>query len=599
MSSEDNTAHAEKTNPDRYPVSSFAKSVFAGALPDELVFPFPTLERAESRKIADLIGSAREFLDSSYDTAKVEQQRWVGDDIIRGLGDRGLLGLYVSPEYGGQGLSQTGYCRVMEEFGGYDATLSVVMGVHQSIGMKPIHMFGDDDQKARFLPDLAAGRKLAAFGLTEPNAGSDAYNVESYAEQQADGSFVLNGEKRWIGNGAKDVVTVFARCEIDTAAQGASMSGRGRETGGSVALILEKGMDGFEAPHRFDTLGLLGNDLRKLTFNNVRVPKENVLGEPGEGFRIAMSTLNNGRMSLGTGVVGGTKALIAQAIAYTSEREQFGMPLADFELVEDKIAWMVSYLYGLESMAYLTTGLVDVGVEDYSLESAMSKVAATEFMWYAVNRVFQLMGGTAYMAESPIAKTLRDTRIFPIFEGANDVLRAFIALSGMKVVAEEFEDLRQIDLTDPIRSIGTLAEFVRGRVTRTLRPAQLETAHPKLSAQASAVADQTKRLRGSVEKLLRTHGKGVQLKQRQQKRLADAATDIYAQVATISRTTALFADQGVEASGQERFIARSFCDRAAARVGGQLRLIDANDDEQMHSIARLAYNHGGYGPKLH
>ncbi|MGH3949899.1 MAG: acyl-CoA dehydrogenase family protein [Pseudonocardiaceae bacterium] len=576
MSSENHAANAAKN-----PVSSFAKSMFAGELPDELVFPFPHLAREESRTVTDLISSARDFLDSSYDAAKVEQERWVGDDIIRGLGERGLLGLYVSPEYGGQGLSQTGYCRVMEEFGGYDATLSVVMGVHQSIGMKPIHMFGSDEQKARFLPDLAAGRTLAAFGLTELNAGSDAYHVESYAEQQADGSFVLNGEKRWIGNGAKDVVTVFARCDK-----------------GHVALILEKGMDGFEAPHRFDTLGLLGNDLRKLTFTDVRVPKENVLGEPGEGFRIAMSTLNNGRMSLGTGVVGGTKALIAQAIEYTSQREQFGMPLSEFELVEDKIGWMVSYLYGLESLAYLTTGLVDAGVADYSLESAMSKIAATEFMWYAVNRVFQLMGGTAYMADSPIAKTLRDTRIFPIFEGANDVLRAFVALSGMKVVAEEFEDLRQINLADPIRTIGTLADFVRGRVTRTLRPAQLETAHPKLSEQASAVADQTKRLRGSVEKLLRTHGKGVQLKQRQQKRLADAATDIYAQVATISRTSALFADQGVEASGQERFIATSFCDRAAARVGGQLNLIDHNDDEQMHSIARLAYNHGSYGPKL-
>src|SRR5690606_6301043 len=295
--------------------------------------------------------------------------------------------------------------------------------------------------------------------------GSDAYHVESYAEKQADGSFVLNGEKRWIGNGAKDVVCVFARCD-----------------NGHVALILEKGMDGFEAPHRFDTLGLRGNDLRKLTFNDVRVPKENVLGEPGDGFRIAMATLNNGRMSLGTGVVGGTKALLRQAIEHTSEREQFGVPLADFELVEDKIAWMVSYLYGLESLAYLTTGLVDAGVADYSLESAMSKVAATEFNWYAVNRVFQLLGGQAFMADSPIV------------EGANAVLRAFIALNGLKVVAEEFDDLRGINLSDPVKSIGTIAEFVRGQLSRRLRPAALESVHPALTEQADAVSDQAKKL---------------------------------------------------------------------------------------------------------
>lgn len=562
--------------------SSFAKSMFAGALPDELVFPFPQLARGESKQVHGLISSAREFLDANYDPDQVEAERWVGDEVIQGLGERGLLGLYVSPEYGGQGLSQSGYCRVMEEFGGYDSTLSVVMGVHQSIGMKPIHMFGTEDQKARFLPDLAAGRKLAAFALTEPNAGSDAYSIEAYAEQQADGSFVLNGEKRWIGNGSKDVVVVFARC-----------------ANGHVALIVERGMDGFEAPHRYDTLGLAGNDLRHLTFNDVRVPKENVLGDVGDGFRIAMSTLNNGRMSLGTGVVGGTKALINQAIEYTQNREQFGMQLSDFELVQDKIGWMVSYLYGLESLAYMTTGLVDAGVSDYSVESAMSKVASTEFMWYAVNRVFQLMGGTAYMADSPIAKTLRDTRIFPIFEGANDVLRAFISLSGMKVVADEFEDLRKIELSDPIGTIGTIADFVRGRVSRTLRPAQLETAHPKLAKHADTVAEQTKRLRGSVEGLLRTHGKDVKSRQRHQKRLADASTDIYAQIATISRTTALFEDQGVEASGQEHFIANSFCNRAAARVDGQLKLIENNDDEQIHSIARLADNHRGYGPKLH
>jgi len=562
--------------------SSFTKAMFSGVLLDELVFPYPQLSREEAKKVHELIGTAREFLGEHYDPWRVERERWVGDDIIRGLGERGLLGLYVSPEYGGQGLSQTGYCRVMEEFGGIDATLSVVMGVHQSIGMKPIHMFGTEEQKARFLPDLAAGRKLAGFGLTEPNAGSDAYHVQSYAERQADGSFVLNGEKRWIGNGAKDVVCVFARCE-----------------NGHVALILEKGMDGFDAPHRFDTLGLRGNDLRKLTFTDVRVPKENVLGEPGDGFRIAMATLNNGRMSLGTGVVGGTKALIEQAIEHTSEREQFGVPLADFELVEDKIAWMVSYLYGLESLAYLTTGLVDAGVADYSLESAMSKVAATEFNWYAVNRVFQLLGGAAFMADSPIAKSLRDTRIFPIFEGANDVLRAFIALNGLKVVAEEYDDLRGINLSDPIRTIGTIAEFVRGQITRRLRPAGLESVHPALAKQADAVSDQTKKLRAAVESLLRRYGKDVRSRQRHQKRLADAATDIYAQVATLSRTSALFEDQGVEASGQEKFIAHSFCDRAAARVESQLRLIDHNDDDAMHSIARLAYNHGGYGPRLH
>ena len=187
-------------------------------------------------------------------------------------------------------------------------------------------MFGTDEQKERFLPDLAAGRKLAGFALTEPEAGSDAYEIKSRAVQQPDGSWVLNGEKRYIGNGSKgDVFTAFARCEVD---------GKDRH----IALILEKGMKGFEVGERFDTMGLRGNDLRRLYFNDVRVPAENVLGEPGDGFRIAMSVLNNGRIGLGTGSVGATKRLIDLAIDHVKERRQFGRPLADFELVQDKIA---------------------------------------------------------------------------------------------------------------------------------------------------------------------------------------------------------------------------------------------------------------------
>lgn len=447
--------------------------------------------------------------------------------------------------------------------------------------MKPIHLFGTEDQKARFLPDLAAGRKLAGFALTEHGAGSDAYHIDSYAERRSDGSYVLNGEKRWIGNGAKDVVCAFARCEE-----------------GHVALILERGMDGFDAPQRYDTLGLRGNDLRRLTFRDVRVPRDNVLGEPGDGFRIAMQTLNNGRMSLATGVVGAAKRLVEMAIGHTSEREQFGQPLADFELVEDKVGWMVSYLYGLESMSYLTTGLVDSEVEDYSVESAMAKVAATEYLWYAINRVFQLMGGEAYMADAPLAKTLRDARIFPIFEGANDVLRAFVALSGLKTVADEVTDLRHLNLADPLRTIGTIAEYVAGRIARGVRPDRLDGAHPKLRPQADRVSHQVAELRATAEKLLRIHGREVEFRQRQQKRLTHAATDIYAQIATLSRTTALFEDQGVEASGQERYIATSFCDRATKRVGQQFDRVDDNDDGHIHSIARLAYNRGGYTPRL-
>jgi acyl-CoA dehydrogenase family protein 9 len=563
-------------------VSSFSKSLFLGEIHEDLVFPYPKPDGEEQDRIRGLVKQAREF-GETYDQRKVEEDRWIGDDKIAELGERGLMGLYVPTEYGGAGLTQTGYCRVSEEFAQIDATLSVIMGVHQSIGMKGIVLFGSDEQKERFLPDLASGRKLAAFALTEPNAGSDVHNMESRAVKQPDGSWKLHGHKRYIGNGSKaSTLVTFARAEVE---------GQDRH----IALIVEAGMDGFEVGDRYDTMGLRGNDLRQLHFNGVRIPPENVLGEPGDGFRIAMQILNNGRLSLGTGSVGASKWLLDRIIKHVKERRQFGMPLADFELVQEKIGWMVSHTFGLESMAYLTTGLVDTGVPDYSLESAICKVSATEFMWYAANRALQLKGGEGYMRDELWEKMLRDIRIFPIFEGANDVMRAFIALSGMKPVGEKLKELGDVNLRDSISGLGVLADYVTDRIQRELRPDQVTKAHAELSSLAEPIGDQVKRLRSVTEAQLREHKGGIALKQFVQKRLSDAVSDIYGQIATLSRVTSIFEEQGVEPSGQERYIAETFCTRAARRVEANLDQVETNDDERMTAIAKLAYKRGEYG----
>src|SRR4051794_9569304 len=575
-------AATQQDAPPQKGVSSFAKSLFLGEIHEDLVFPFPRPPEDDQRRTRELIQQAREFAEG-YDERKVEEKRWIGDDKIRELGERGLLGLYLPEEYGGAGLSQTGYCRVSEEFAQIDGTLSVIMGVHQSIGMKGIVLYGTDEQKSRFLPDLASGRKLAAFALTEPNAGSDAYHLESRAVREPDGAWRLNGEKRYIGNGSKgDVFVTFARAEV---------GGKDRH----IALILEKGMDGFEVGERFDTMGLRGNDLRRLYFKDVRVPPENVLGEPGEGFRIAMHILNNGRLSLGTGSVGASKWMLDRIIRHVREREQFGRPLCEFELVQEKIGWMVAFTFGLESMAYLTCGLVDNGVPDYSLESAICKVSGTEFMWYAANRVLQLKGGEGYMRTEPYEKMLRDIRIFPIFEGANDVMRAFIALSGMKPLGEKLQELGELELSDPLGSLGVLADYVGGRIQRAVGPARVTKAHPELEKLAEPIAGQVKRLSGIAESVLREHRKGIAERQFIQKRLSDAVSDVFAQIAVLSRVTHIFEDQGVEPSGQERYIAETFCNRAAVRVEHNLGHVEDNDDDRLAAIAKLAYRRGEYG----
>src|SRR3954465_6634735 len=554
-------ATTTQDTPPQQGVSSFSKSLFLGEIHEDLVFPYPKPDQDEQERIRKLVVQAREF-GANYDQREVEEQRWIGDDKIAELGERGLMGLYVPTEYGGAGLTQTGYCRVSEEFAQIDATLSVVMGVHQSIGMKGIVLFGTDEQKARFLPDLASGRKLAAFALTEPEAGSDAYHLQTRAVRQADGSYVLNGEKRYIGNGSKaGVIVTFARTDDD----------------GHIALIVTPDMEGFEVGERFDTMGLRGNDLRRLSYHDIRVPPENVLGEPGDGFRIAMQVLNNGRLSLGTGAVGASKWLLDRVIPHVREREQFERPLADFELVQEKIGWMVSFTFGLEAMAYLTCGLVDAGVEDYSLESAICKVAGTEFTWYAANRALQLAGGEGYLRTEPYEKMLRDVRIFPIFEGAKAVMGAFIALSALKPLGEGLGELGDIGLANAIGSLGVLADYVLERVQREVRPERVTKAHEELRALADPIADQVKRLRAVSEAALREHRKGIIERQFIQKRLADAVADVYAQIATLSRVTSIFGSDPalpVETSGQERYIAETFCTRAALRVAGNLDLVE-------------------------
>jgi acyl-CoA dehydrogenase family protein 9 len=564
-------------------VTSFSKALMLGEIHEELVFPYPIARDGEAEKVRGLVAAFREVADARVDSRRIDEERWIPDEVFLELGERGLMGLYVPEEYGGQGLSQTGYARVFEAIGTADGSLTVALGVHQSIGMKGIVMFGSDEQKARFLPDLAAGRRLAAFALTEPEAGSDAYHLQSRAVRQADGSWVLNGEKRFIGNGGRgSVFCVFARTDDDR----------------HIALILEQGMEGFEAGERYDTMGLRGNDLRPLYFHDVRVPQENVLGEPGEGFRIAMQVLNNGRLSLGTGSVGLAKRLLDLAIDHVTTRRQFGRPLADFDMVEDKIGWMVSYLFGLESMAYLTTGLVDAGIEDYSVESAMAKVTGTEFVWYQANRAMQLKGGAGFLRTEPYEQIMRDIRIFPIFEGANDVLRSYVALSALKPLGEELKLLADTDWTDPLGTLGTWASYVGGRLRREVRPDSITLAHDELDDLAAPLADQVKRLRSTGERVLREHGRAVADQGMIHKRLSAALSDVYAQIAVLSRVSSIFEEQGVEASGQERFIAETFCTRAARRVEIELDKIEANDDDRMHSIARLAYKRGSYGYAL-
>jgi acyl-CoA dehydrogenase family protein 9 len=299
-------------------------------------------------------------------------------------------------------------------------------------------------------------------------------------------------------------------------------------------------------------------------------------------------------MSLGSASVAAARSLTDLTIGHVTQRRQFGRPLADFELVQDKIGWMVAYTYGLESMCYLTTGLFDRGLRDCSLESAMAKIAGTDFIWEAANRAFQLAGGKAYLRSEPYEKVLRDIRIFPIFEGANDVLRSFVALNGMEPVAAQLSGLSHLDVRDPVHAVGVVADYVGGMLRRRRQPPRLTAVAQRFAAQAADVGGQVERLRAVTEHLLRRHGEAIRLRGTHHKRLAAAATDIYAQIATLVRVTDVLDRPERGMVGDEPFIAETFCLRAAERVRRQFELIEHNDDDRAFAIAQAAYERTRY-----
>jgi len=355
-------------------------------------------------------------------------------------------------------------------------------------------------------------------------------------------------------------------------------------------------MDGFEVGEAYDTLGLRANDLRHLYFHDVRVPPDNVLGAAGDGFKIAMETLNSGRLSLGTGSVGAVRLMRDMAVEHTLSRHQFGRPLADFELVEAKIAWMEMMHYGFHAMAYLIAGLVDAGMPDYAVETAMVKVAGTELLWYAANRAFQLAGGQAYLRDEPYEKILRDIRVFPIFEGANDVMRMFVALSGLEPLGDELRELGNLSPRERLQALGAVADYLGERVGRELAPAGFPWVDADFEDAANAVAQQVAQLRHVSESLLREHRGDIKLRQHQLKRLAEAATDIFAQVATLSQISTTLQAGEIEDHEHAARLARMFCRRAAARVSRNFDRVDDNDDGQIHAIARQVYDaHRGGG----
>ena len=563
---------------------SFMKALFHGVIAEDMIFPYPELPSDDRENTSMILDSVRRYFAANVDAAKIDREHAIPPEVMDGLKALGLFGLQIPTDHDGIGLSASAYARVMQEVGGLDASVAVMLGAHQSIGLKGILLFGTPEQKRRYLPKLATGEWTAAFALTEPSAGSDAAAIKTRAELSADGShYVLNGAKIWITNGGfADVFTVFARTSSLEEGQKPKIT----------TFIVERSMGVKNGPNEHK-LGIRGSSTTELFFDDVKIPKENVLGEVGRGFKVAMEVLNSGRLGLASGSLGMCQVLLKLALERVSERRAFGRAIGEFGLIKDKVSAMLAQTYALESMTYLTAGIVDGKVSDYSLESAMCKIFGSETLWYVVNDTLQIAAGIGYMQDYPYERMMRDARINLIFEGTNEILRCFIALSGMQGPGKALSDVVKA-MREPIKGFGLLSDFAVRKARTVLGRERLTRAHPLLSREAVIFEEFTGELASNTEAVLRKHGREIAEMQFTQKRVAEMAIDLYAIASCITRTTRAIERRGEEGARREIDLTSIFTTAAQKRLRQNVHDFSRNDDELRKAVASRAYTDRAY-----
>ena len=576
-------------NPDLYP--SFTKGVFLGEIREDLVFPFPALEPEEKESLQMILDSFRAWAADNVDSKQLDHDAKFPDSVRAGIGELGLMGLNIPEAYGGFGASAKVFSRVFGEIGETDPALCVYFGAHQSIGCKGITLFGTEDQKQRWLPGCAAGTTVAAFCLTEPGSGSDAQAMTTSATLSADGThYALSGTKIWISNaGYAGLFTVFGKVPVKQA--------DGTTKQRVTAFIVDAKAAGITLGKAEEKMGIKASDTRTVTFENVRVPVEDRLGEVGQGFKFALEILNSGRLGLAAASSRGTRRIMHEALVYAKQREQFGRPIGSFEMIQQKFAINAAETYAADSAWMLTAGMVDRGGIDYSLETAACKIFASELAFRASNDALQIAGGIGYSKDYPYEQSVRDSRINLIFEGTNEILRALIALMALQQPGERLKALGKA-FKDPLRSLGAIGSYVAGRAKRQINKPSFSMVHESLSEEADAVATMVHSLALAVEGLLLKHGKDVIERQFLQLRLANASIDIFMSVAVLSRTTWEIERAGsVEAAAAELDCARVFIPAAMRRARRSVRALRSNQDARLSAIAARALESGELAPE--
>lgn len=574
-----------------YHLPSFGADLFQGNFNTKLVFPYPQ-QSEEDKKIGDqIIDPFIDYLKANLDPEQVDATREIPKKVIDEMKKMGIFALKVPKEYGGLGLSQTNYCRLVMKVSSYCGSTAVLISAHQSIGVpQPLKMFGTEAQKKKFFPRFRQG-SISAFALTEPDVGSDPAQMSCTATPTEDGKFyILNGQKLWCTNGTiADIMVVMAKTP--------SKIVKGKERKQITAFIVEANTPGIEVVHRCEFMGLGAIYNGLLKFTNVKVPAENMLGEEGRGLALALSTINVGRLTLPAASAGGGKACLSIARRWGTSRVQWGMPIGLHEASREKIAYIAATTFAMEAVTWLTCAWADSEKVDLRIEAAMAKLFCTEGLWAIVDKTLQLRGGRGYEkgrslkargeVPYPVERIMRDCRVNTILEGSSEIMKLFLAREAMDSHLKRAGAL--LNPKTPIlqKILGGLKVlgFYAWWYPKQLLSSLFTSSYKEMGSLSKYMVFAEKnshRLAREIFVAMAKYQQNLERKQMLLGRLMEIGTDIFAITATCSYAVSL----KDKSEGSSMELADYFCQIAQRRIENNFASLSDNDDKGANRLAK-------------
>ena len=585
---------AEAARDNNLQQTSFAGKLFMGNCQTDLIYPFPTQSPEEQKIGDDLVKQVCEFLIHHLDAERVDATQTIPDEVIKGLTDMGLFAMKVPKKYNGLGLSQVNYNRIMMAVSAHCGATAVLLSAHQSIGVpQPLKMFGTEAQKDKYLPQFREG-KISAFALTEPEVGSDPAKMETTASLTEDGKhYLINGIKLWCTNGLiADVLVVMAQTTPKTLKNG-------KQVKQITAFIVEKEMGGMEVLHRCDFMGIRGIQNGLMKFTNVKVPVENIILGEGKGLKLALATLNTGRLTLPAASAGMGKYCLAVARDWGNERVQWGMAIGKHEAGAKKISFIASSTFAMEAVTYLTSHMADDPKLDLRIEAAMAKLFCSELAWEVVDTTMQLRGGRGYEKASslkargekpyPIERLMRDCRINRIIEGTTDIMKLFLAREAMDPHLKVAADLlkKNVPVGQQMQAGLKLATFYSKWYPTQWVNSSLWSSHHELGKLAKHISY----VESCAHKLARTifHYIGLYQDKLERKQhilglLMEIGTELFAISATCS-----FAKSKLDITPDDhtpQYLADVFCLNSRRKIERLFNTLTNNDDNKENKLAK-------------